>query len=126
MYRILNHKYWDSRLRDIPVFLKDLEHDKLGDFQCTPEGFNSILLGKNQSMSIREMTGVLLHEMCHQSAFQKKGIDIDPHGEEWKYEMKKAGFKGVIDEYTDGLDRFIEEDIEQMLATYKKLAKEDY
>ena len=126
IYRILNKTYWNSMLRDVPVFLKDLEHDKLGDFQCTPAGINSILLGKNQNMTVSETIGVLLHEMCHQAAFQKSGIEIDPHGREWQNEMRKAGFCGVINEYTDGLDRFTKEDTEKIMSEYRKLVQEDY
>ena len=124
MFISLNELFWESQLRHIPVFLKDLEKDRLGDFQCTPNGVNSILLGRNQNMTVRELTGVLLHEMCHQSAFQNYGIDIIPHGKEWQDAMRNVGFSGLINEYTNGLCRFSEEELCRIIARHDELIEQ--
>jgi hypothetical protein len=106
IFDALNNYFWNDKFRSVPVFLHDAEKDMLGNFQCTPEGFNSILLSRNQGLSDLEMLGVLLHEMCHHVAFEKHGIAIEPHGHEWQAEMKHVGFTKDIDELTDGCNRF--------------------
>tara|TARA_Y100000593_G_C4306252_1_gene335937 strand:+ start:804 stop:1214 length:411 start_codon:yes stop_codon:yes gene_type:complete len=89
----LNEKFWNKEIRQIPVFLKPLEKDHLGDFRFTPEGFNSIILSTNSGLTEIEMVGVLLHEMTHQLVFQKYGPNVPAHGKEWKREIKKIGFR---------------------------------
>ena len=106
IFDALNNKFWNNKFRSIPVFLHDCEGDMLGNFECTPAGFNLILLARNQNLSNLEMLGVLLHEMCHHAAFEKYGIDIEPHGEEWQAEMRHAGFTGEINGFTSGCNRF--------------------
>tara|TARA_Y100000593_G_C4250074_1_gene306699 strand:- start:426 stop:830 length:405 start_codon:yes stop_codon:yes gene_type:complete len=118
IYRIFNDKYWQGQLRDIPVFLKELKHDKLGEFQFTESGIDSILLATNQNLEIRETMGVLLHEMCHVSALKNHGFYIEAHGDEWKAEMRSVGFVGEISELTDGIEFFTDEDCQNILKEY--------
>ena len=121
MFRALNEIYWNNKIRCIPTFLNSLEGDMLGDFLHTPTGINSIHLADNQGLTQQQMTGVLLHEMCHQSVFQKHGCEVDGHGKEWQDEMKFVGFVGEINEYTDGLNRFNDTDMTSMLKIYNRI-----
>lgn len=121
MFKSLNQIYWSNALRSIPTFLSSLEGDMLGDFLHTPCGINSIHLADNQGLTDREMAGVLLHEMCHQSVFQKYGCEVDGHGIEWQEEMRKVGFVGTINEYTDGLNRFNDEEMQDIMKTYEQI-----
>ena len=125
IFDALNNNFWDGHLRSVPVFLKDLEGDMLGSFECTPEGFNSILLAKNQGLTNTEMLGVLLHEVCHHAVFEKHGIDIEPHGSEWQFEMKQVGFTGTIDELTDGCRRFNLKSRDQFFNCHFEKIKEE-
>ena len=108
VFNILQQKYWDTAYRTVPVFSKDLEDEMLGSFQCTPHGFNAILLAQNQGLSDRQLMGVLLHEMCHHAVFEQYGIEVEPHGAEWIVEMRRVGFNGEINGQTDGIDFFSE------------------
>ena len=108
VFNILLQKYWGTAYRTVPVFSKDLEDETLGSFQCTPHGFNAILLAQNQGLSDRQLMGVLLHEMCHHAVFEQYGIEVEPHGAEWIAEMRRVGFGGKINGQTDGVDFFSE------------------
>ena len=112
IFQYLLNKYWKDLFRSVPVFLKDMDGDLLAKFECTPEGFNCILLSKNQGLTSIELAGVLLHEMCHHIAFEKHGINIEPHGHQWQSEMKHVGFIGEINAYTDGITRVSKEEFE--------------
>ena len=125
VYRIFNDKYWAGELKDVPVFEKKLKNDKLGEFQFTRSGIDSILLATNQGLSIKETMGVLLHEMCHVSVLKNHGFDVEAHGLEWQAEMKKLGFQGIVNELTDGLDFFTEEDCLSILIDYNKRVIKD-
>jgi len=124
IFRIFNKRYWNGELKDIPVFKESLRDNKVGEFLFTEEGFNSILLASNEGLSNREMMGVLLHEMCHASALKQYGCNIEGHGLEWQNEMKKVGFSGLINELTDGIDFFSEEDENKILEEYLKMVNE--
>ena len=73
-------KYWNQMYRSIPVFLKDMEGDMIGDFAHDEMGVNTIHLAKNKGLSERQMLGVLLHEMCHHVVYEKYGMDVEAHG----------------------------------------------
>ena len=106
--RGLNEKFWDNKVKDIPVFLKDLGYDRLGEFQFIGNtGINSILLSKDAGLSTKEMVGVLAHEMTHQWVFQNHGCEVEEHGEEWMTEIRKIGFD---EENLDGLT-FCDDDL---------------
>ncbi len=124
VFRALNELYWNNKLRHIPVFEDDLECEMLGDFRHTVDGINSILLSKNQGLSNIQLTGVLLHEMCHQAVFQKHGCYVYPHGKEWQEEMRNCGFVGKINRWTDGTNRFNEKDLELILEIYERKKQE--
>ena len=118
IYRMFNDKYWSGTLRNVPVFTKELKDEKLGEFQFTESGIDSILLATNQDLTIRETMGVLLHEMCHVSTLKNYGFHVEGHGIEWKEEMKRVGFIGNISELTDGIDFFTDEDCRNILNEY--------
>ena len=124
IYRTLNEKFWKGKLRSIPTFCRSLSGDQLGDFEHTVDGFNLIILADNQQLSVRELCGVLLHEMCHQAVFEKFGCDLHPHGKEWQEEMRRVGFSGKIDMLTDGLDRFSKDDTTQLIIRHNYFIKE--
>ena len=115
VFNYLMEKYWDSKYRSVPVFMKDLSGEMLGEYECTPEGFNCIHLASNQNLSNEQLLGVLLHEMCHHVVFEKYGIDVDPHGKEWVEEMRNVGFSGEITELTDGMYKFSLEEFDEIL-----------
>jgi hypothetical protein len=46
----LNKKFFNSEVRELPIFLKPLRHDMLGDFRHTADGFNSIILADNAEL----------------------------------------------------------------------------
>mgnify|MGYP003129871457 CR=1 FL=1 len=98
--RALNEKFWSNKVKDIPVFLKPLGSDHLGDFRFTPFGLNSIILSNNADLSPKEMVGVLAHEMTHQWVFQNYGCEVEEHGKEWMSEILRIGFD---EENLDGL-----------------------
>jgi len=125
IFTILNKNYWGSKYRTVPVFMRDLDKDMLGEYECTPEGFNCIVLAKNHDLNNREMMGVLLHEMCHHVVFENYGINIEVHGEEWIKEMKKVGFIGNITKLTDGLNKFSQKEFDNIIAEYDYLYKKD-
>ena len=114
VFQIFMIRYWDDRYRTIPVFLKDLSDDMLGNFAHTPEGINSIWLANNQDLSDRELMGVLLHEMCHHVVFEEHGCDVLAHGFEWMAEMRRVGFTDP-DCFTDGTEFFSEEEYQSIL-----------
>ena len=115
IFQIFMIRYWDDQYRTVPVFRKPLENETLGDFQWTPDGFNTIILSDNQGLSDRELMGLLLHEMCHHVVFEKHGYELAPHGVEWQEEMRRCGFKGKINRWTDGCDRFTEEEYHEIM-----------
>ena len=98
--RGLNEKLWDNKVKDVPVFLKPLGVDRLGEFRFTPCGINSIILSNNAGLTTKEMIGVLAHEMTHQWVFQNYGWEVEEHGTEWSEEIKRIGFD---EENLDGL-----------------------
>tara|TARA_B100000287_G_scaffold264164_1_gene248590 strand:- start:1547 stop:1933 length:387 start_codon:yes stop_codon:yes gene_type:complete len=121
VFQVFMTRYWGDRYRTIPVFLKDLPDDMLGNFAHTPCGINSIWLAKNQDLTDRELMGVLLHEMCHHVVFEEYGCeDVLPHGFEWMAQMRKVGFEDP-DWETDGCDFFSEQEYKEIL----KLLPED-
>ena len=108
-------KYWNQEYRSIPVFLKDMEGEMIGDFAHDEMGVNTIHLAKNKDLSERQMLGVLLHEMCHHVVYEKYGMDVEAHGPEWETEMRFVGFEYPIDQHTDGTDFFSEEEHKEIL-----------
>jgi len=124
VFKALNEIYWKDKLREIPVFEDELAGEMLANFEHTPEGINSILLSKNQGLTDLERIGVLLHEMCHQAVFQNHGCEVYPHGNEWKEEMQRCGFTGKINRWTDGTDRFDEDDLKLILEVYERRKRE--
>jgi len=115
--QIFMKRYWDDGYRCIPVFMKELKGEMLGDFRHTEEGINSIILSSNQGLSDRELMGVLLHETCHHIVFEKHGCHMFPHGVEWQEEMRNVGFIGKINRWTDGIDFFTEEQYQEILKS---------
>ena len=106
--RGLNEKFWDNKVKDIPVFLKPLGYERLGEFQFIGNtGINSILLSKDAELSTKEMIGVLAHEMTHQWVFQNYGCEVEEHGKEWMAEILRIGFD---EENLDGLT-FCDDDL---------------
>ena len=108
-------RHWNNKFRTIPVFLKPLPAEMLGEFLHDEIGINSIILSNNQGLSEREMLGVLIHEMCHHIVYEKYGMHVDPHGEEWIAEMEMLGFENP-DELTDGSDYFSEQQYQEILS----------
>ncbi len=108
-------KYWNQKYRSIPVFLKDMQGEMIGDFAHDEMGVNTIHLAKNKGLSERQMLGVLLHEMCHHVVYEKYGMDVEAHGPEWETEMKFVGFEYPINQHTDGTDFFSEEEYKEIL-----------
>ena len=108
-------KYWNSKYRLVPVFQLELAGEMLGNYRHDTNGFNSICLSNNQGLSDRELMGVLLHEMCHHVVYEEHGKEVQPHGFEWMAEMKRVGFDNP-DCYSDGLDRFTEEQYLEILS----------
>ena len=99
--RGLNEKFWNGEVKDIPVFLKPLGKQRLGEFRFIGNtGINSILLSNNAGLSTKEMIGVLAHEMTHQWVFQNYGCEVEEHGKEWTTEILRIGFD---EENLDGL-----------------------
>ena len=115
VFQIFMIRYWDDNHRQIPVFRGELEGEALGDFQWTESGINDIILSTNQGLSDRELMGLLLHEMCHHVVYEKYGYKLAPHGVEWQEEMKVAGFTGKINRWTDGCNRFTEEEYHEIM-----------
>jgi len=85
--------YWGNRYRQVPVFLKELDDDILGEYRHDDLGLNCIVLATNQGLSERRMLGVLLHEICHHVVYEVHGRDVEEHGPEWLAEMRRAGFE---------------------------------
>ena len=106
--------HWNNEYRQIPVFLKELDDDILGEYRHDDLGINCIRLATNQGLSERQMLGVLLHEMCHHVVYEQYGRDIEEHGEEWLEEMRRVGFKNP--EYFSGDDYFSEEHYAKVLS----------
>ena len=119
MFRILNSRYWNGSLKEVPVFKRSLSGQKLGQFVFTPEGFNSISLASNQDLTIAQALGVLLHEMCHVSVLERYGPNVAAHGKEWQAEMRKVGFSGCISELTDGLGFFNHRMVKDIIKEYE-------
>ncbi len=115
VFQDLMKRFWKDKFRSIPVFLKDLDYEMLAEFIHTQNGINSIILNKSADLSPQELTGVLLHEMCHHVVFEKYGWEVEAHGKEWIDEMKFCGFTGVIDEQTDGIHRFTCKDFNEII-----------
>ena len=90
--KVLNKMFLDEQIREIPVFFDKLGNETLGEFRFTQTGINAIILSSNSNLTDRQMIGVLLHEMVHQLVFEKHGILVEEHGEEWLSEIKKIGF----------------------------------
>jgi len=123
IFEIFMKKYWNDKYRQIPVFSKETEGVILGDFNWTIEGVNSITLTNNQTLTDRELMGHLLHQMCRHIIFEKHGHKIFPYGIEWQEEMRIVGFTGKINRWTDGSDRFTENEyqsIVELLPRYKQ------
>jgi len=119
-FKVFMRKYWGDKYRTIPVFVRDLPDDMLGDFAHTISGLNSIWLAKNQGLTERELFGVLLHEMCHHVVFEKYGCEgIEAHGSEWKFEMRSVGFEDP-EAKTDGCSFFSEEQYQELLLECEK------
>jgi len=114
VFQIFMIRYWDDRYRQVPVFLKDLPDEMLGNYAHTIEGINSIWLAKNQDLTTRELMGVLLHEMCHHVVFEEHGYDVIAHGFEWMAEMQRVGFEDP-DWETDGIDFFSDTECQEIL-----------
>ena len=115
VFEIFMIKFWDDKYDQIPVFRGELEGEMLANFQWTESGINDIILSSNQGLSDRELMGLLLHEMCHHVVYEKHGYKLAPHGVEWQEEMKAAGFTGKINRWTDGCDRFTEEEYHEIM-----------
>ena len=115
VFQIFMIRYWEDKYRHIPVFQKSLKGEMLADFRWTEDGFNSIILSNNQDLTDRELMGVLLHEMCHHAVWESHGYRIAPHGVEWQEEMRRVGFTGKINRWTDGCDRFSEEEYHEIM-----------
>lgn len=111
--------YWGDDYRTVPVFLSELDRDRLAEFVHTPQGFNAIILSSNQGLTDRELMGVLLHEICHHVVFEECGCEVEAHGDEWKAEMRHVGFRNP-DELTDGCDFFSEEEYLEILGLLPK------
>jgi hypothetical protein len=123
IFEIFMKKYWNDKYRQIPVFSKETEGVTLGDFNWTIEGVNSITLTNNQTLTDRELMGHLLHQMCRHIIFEKHGHKTFPYGIEWQEEMRIVGFTGKINRWTDGSDRFTENEyqsIVELLPRYKQ------
>ena len=96
LFKALNKRFWNEGLCWVPTFCTELEGEKLGDFEFTPQGFNLIKLASNQGLTDREACGVLLHEMCHQAVFEKHGYELDGHGIEWQTEIIIERFESSV------------------------------
>ena len=115
VFQIFMKRYWNDEYRTIPVFMKELKGEMLGDFRHTESGINSIILSINQGLTDRELMGVLLHEACHHIVFEKHGCYVYPHGVEWQEEMRHVGFTGKINRWSDGINFFTEEQYKEIL-----------
>ena len=54
--RGLNEKFWDNKVKDIPVFLKDLGHDRLGELIGATRVTTTRLLSKWRQAELVEMS----------------------------------------------------------------------
>ena len=100
--RALNEKFWNGQVKDIPVFVRPLGYERLGEFRFIGNtGINSIILSDDADLTNKQMVGVLVHEMTHQWVFQNYGCQVEEHGEEWLTAIRKIGFD---EENLDGLD----------------------
>ena len=115
VFQIFMIRYWEDKYRSIPVFRGELKNKMIGDFRHTKEGINSIILSSNQDLTNKELMGVLLHEVCHHIVFEKHGWAVHPHGVEWQEEMRRVGFTGKINRWTDGLGHFTEEEYHEIM-----------
>ena len=118
------NRYWENAYEPCPILVSDkLDYNRLGDFNFIPEdmGFETIVLNGEADLSPEEMAGVLLHEMCHLVVLKKHGPDVEAHGHLWQLEMRRAGFEGIIDEYTDGTNRFSKQGFEEVIALHNHL-----
>tara|TARA_R100001510_G_C7647340_1_gene204686 strand:- start:384 stop:776 length:393 start_codon:yes stop_codon:yes gene_type:complete len=111
--RVLNQRYFDDELRDVPVFETDFTGDQLGDCE-TWEEYDMVHVTIKRGLSHREALGVLLHEMCHQAVYEKYGADVEAHGSEWLAEMVRVGFTDP-DEHS--IDFFNDEEVEEIVRT---------
>lgn len=114
-FKHLMKKYWGGKYRSVPVFHDSLKGDMLGDYRHDELGCNSIWLADNQDLSERELMGVLLHEMCHHVVYEEHGMKAFPHGEQWQEQMRKIGFEGKINRWTDGTNFFTEGEYQEIL-----------
>jgi len=114
-FRYFMRKYWNNQYRSVPVFLKDMEGEMIGNYAHDSMGINTIHLAQNQGLSERQMLGVLLHEMCHHAVYEEYGMDVGAHGFEWVSEMRNVGFKDP-DCYTDGTSFFTEAQYQEVLS----------
>ena len=119
VFQIFMIRFWEERYRQIPVFMGELPGEMLAKFQHTPCGINDIILSSNQGLTVRELMGVLLHEMCHHIVFEEHGMDVIPHGFEWMAEMRRVGFDNP-DWETDGCDFFSDAECQEILELLPK------
>ena len=120
--RVLNERYFDNSLRDVPVFEVDFDGDQLGDCE-TWEEYDMVHVTIKRGLSPREALGVLLHEMCHQSVYEQYGAEVEAHGPEWIAEMVRVGFPDP-DEHS--IDLFSTEEAEEILRTSQEDEKWRY
>ena len=107
MYWVLNQRFFDGRLNMIPVYHRELDGElaEYGITAFTPY----IIINLYAEVTICEMTGVLLHKICHQAVLEEVGIkSCFKHDINWINQMRKCGFKGRIDEWTIGEERFLD------------------
>jgi site-specific DNA-methyltransferase (adenine-specific) len=107
-------KHWNNEYRSVPVFLREMDDDMLGNYRHDQLGCNNIVLANNQGLSEKQMLGVLLHEMCHHVVYEEFGMDVEAHGFEWISEMKRVGFEDP-DCFSDGTDFFSEEEYKEII-----------
>ncbi|QDO93827.1 ImmA/IrrE family metallo-endopeptidase [Formosa sediminum] len=79
----------------IPIVQELLDHDELdvmvkperktrhGDYRKLPNGRHVITV--NSNLNPYRFLITLIHEVAHFEAFKKYGMQIKPHGKEWKY-----------------------------------------
>lgn len=93
LYDELNKKYFDNKLKKIPVLFKSMD-DAYGLYNYN----ENILIDKGLSQN--EKRNILLHEMCHHAVHTLDGDEYHHHGKKWKERMRSCGFKGNITKMT--------------------------
>ena len=82
-------------------------------------------MSTNNELTTIGKVGVLLHEMCHHYIFENHGSKVHPHGKLWKKAMRSVGFRGKVNTFTSGEDRFTEDSLEfsKIMQSYNELLK---